>query len=121
VSAQLPSLTGFFPSGSGCNAGLFYDVPPVCCNVLLTNRWLVAGLSPVSVPLPGGGCPLLASADVLISLPAVEGTMALTLLLPPDPILIGTTIYLQGVDRRLVTIGLTKHIETTNGLRMDIL
>jgi len=121
LSTALPSLIGGFPAETGCQVGLLYDAPAICCNVLMSTRWMIAGLSPASVSLPGGGCPLLVTPDVIAALPALEGGMALKLLRPSNPALIGVSIYLQGIDRRFETIGGTIHLETSNGLRLDIL
>jgi len=34
--------------------------------------------------------------------------------------LIGLSVYVQGIDRRVDTIGGTQHVETTSGLRLDL-
>jgi hypothetical protein len=91
-----PSLVGFPPSGGTCQVQFFHLVPPASAS--LTNRWFLIGLSPASLPLPGGGC----------------------LLLPPDTALIGISIYVQGIDRRFDAIAGTQHFETSNGLRLDV-
>lgn len=120
VSSSLPSLGAPFPPGSGCHETILYDVP-VLPSAPLTHRWLVAGVSAAAAPLPGGGCTLLATIDVLIDLPALEGGLALSLLLPPDPVLVGASIHMQGIDRRHVLATGAKRISTTNGLRLDLL
>lgn len=120
LTTSLPSLIGNFPIG-GCAVGFLYDVPAVCCNVILTHRFFVIGLAPASVPLPGGGCPLLVDPLIITDLFApFEGTIGLQLLLPPNPALVGLSVYVQGIDRRFDTIGGTQHFETTNGLQLDI-
>src|SRR5262245_18699951 len=119
LTTSLPSLAGQFPIGSDCDVRLLYDVPTVCCNVPVTHRWIVIGLSSASLPLPGGGCPLLVSPLVITDLfLPFEGLVALQLFMPENPALIGLTVYVQGIDRRFDTIGGTQHFETTNGLAM---
>jgi hypothetical protein len=121
VTTSLPSLIGNFPA-SGCDVDFLYDVPTVCCNVPVTHRFVVIGLAQVSQPLPGGGCPLLVSPLIITDLFApFEGTIGLTLLLPPNPALSGISVYVQAIDRRFDTIAGTQHFETTNGLRLGIL
>ena len=120
LTTSLPSLIGNFPI-SGCDVGFLYDVPTVCCNVPVTHRFFVIGLAPVSQPLPGGGCPLLVNPLIITNLFApFEGTIGLQLILPPNPVLSGISVYVQGIDRRIDTIAGTQHFETTNGLRLDI-
>jgi hypothetical protein len=74
-------------------------------------------VAPINAPLPGG-CPLLASPDIIIDLPALEGQLVLGLLLPPDPSFIGLSLYLQHIDRRLITVGGVA-FSTSNGLQMS--
>ena len=115
-----PTLIGNFPIGNSCDVSFFHVVPTICCNVQLTHRWFVVGLSQAALPLPGGGCPLLVSPLIIVDEPALEGTIGLQLLLPANPALIGLSIYAQGIDRRFDTIGGTQHFETTNGLQLAI-
>ncbi|HKY90643.1 MAG TPA: hypothetical protein VJM11_06355 [Nevskiaceae bacterium] len=120
LTTSLPSLVGNFPMG-GCDVGFHYDVPRVCCNVQLTHRFMIIGLAPASQPLPGGGCPLLVDPLLIVDLFApFEGLIALQLHLPPNPALVGLSVYVQGVDRRFDTIAGTQHFETTNGLQLAI-
>ena len=116
LTTSLPTLTEYFPGG--CDVGFFHVVPTVCCNVQLTHRWLIVGLSQTSLSLPGGGCPLLVSPLIIAEEPALEGTVGLQLLLPANPALIGLSVYVQGIDRRFDTIAGTQHFETTNGLQL---
>jgi hypothetical protein len=113
-----PSLVGFPPSGGTCQVQFFHLVPPASAS--LTNRWFLIGLSPASLPLPGGGCLLLVNPLIIADMPALEGTIAPLLLLPPDTALIGISIYVQGIDRRFDAIAGTQHFETSNGLRLDV-
>jgi len=119
LTTSLPSLIGS-PIG-GCDVSFLYDVPAICCNVIVTHRFFIIGLAPASQPLPGGGCPLLVNPLLITDLFApFEGTIGLQLFLPPNPALVGLSVYVQGIDRRFDTIGGTQHFETTNGLRLDI-
>ena len=120
LTTSPPTLIGNFPIGNSCDVSFFHVVPTVCCNVQLTHRWFVVGLSQAALPLPGGGCPLLVSPLIIVDEPALEGTIGLALLLPANPALIGLSVYAQGIDRRFDTIGGTQHFETTNGLRLMI-
>jgi hypothetical protein len=117
ASSQLSTLTGSFDGGAGCRLTLVYAVPAVCCNVFVAQQLLVIGLAPAALTLPGG-CPLLVAPTWLVGLPPKVGATVLTATLPDLPVLVGQSLYVQGVVDRFSTIGFTHDLETTGGLAL---
>lgn len=112
-----PTIDAAFDGTNACDVKLAYSVPPACCNVLLTMQVLVIGTQAVSVPQPGG-CTLLASPNLVVALPPMTGDTVIVAALPPNPVFVGTTLYMQGVINRFTTIGFTNDLEFSNGLKM---
>ena len=79
---------------------------------------LVLGLSNPALPLPGlPGCTLWTSLDLILSMgpgPAGPAIHALLFSLPPDPALIGTTVYGQAA------LPVPGGFRISNGTRVDI-
>ncbi|HKB14843.1 MAG TPA: hypothetical protein VKF62_02205 [Planctomycetota bacterium] len=94
TAVSAPTLQGSYSNGAnGCSLTLTLSggVPWACCTVA---RVLVIGAQAVSLPIPGG-CPLLASPDVVVQVPTA--LTSVTFPLPPDPGLIGDYAFAQGV------------------------
>ncbi|HKB16975.1 MAG TPA: hypothetical protein VKF62_12995 [Planctomycetota bacterium] len=114
--AMPPTVTGSYSNGnSGCSVTLTLGVPPFCCNVFVTGRFLVLGGQAVTVPVPGG-CNLLVFPDVVLTIPA--SPLSVTFPLPPDPALVGLVVHAQGIVVRFTTIGMTTDFDFSS--RLDI-
>ncbi|MCI0588332.1 MAG: hypothetical protein L0323_15990 [Planctomycetes bacterium] len=114
--AMLPTVGGTYSNGpGGCSVTLALTVPPFCCNVFVTGRFLVLGGQAVNVPVPGG-CSLLVFPDIVVTLPA--SPTSVTFPLPPDPALVGLLVHAQGIVVRFTTIGMTTDFDFSG--RLDI-
>ncbi len=114
--AMLPTVGGTYSNGpGGCSVTLALTVPPFCCNVFVTGRFLVLGGQAVTLPVPGG-CTLLVFPDIVLTIPA--SPTSVTFPLPPDPALVGLLVHAQGILVRFTTIGMTTDFDFSS--RLDI-
>lgn len=118
VVSQAPTLKGAFDSTT-CTVSLTVDAFGGCCNTFVTYRLLGLGLAPDKTPLPflGSGCELLIQPLIVVALPPNQDTLKLTI--PPG--MPTDTVYLQGGAGYLTTIGLTRDLALTQGLRVTLL
>ena len=117
VAIDAPKIDAGFDGSGNCSVKFAYSVPPACCNVFLTQQLLIIGFNQVKIPAPSG-CTLLASPDIIVPLVPTVGTTTFGGDLPPNPALIGTSVFFQGVVERFTTIGLTHDYEFSAGLQM---
>lgn len=114
LAIAAPTLSGdTVPSSTGCGIRLVFSVS-ICCGTP-TNQWLFAGIQSLSIPMQDG-CTLLASPDVLVPLPATIGPTKVIADLPPTPLFVGATLFLQGAVERQWNGG--PSLQFTNGLEM---
>ncbi|MEM7308994.1 MAG: hypothetical protein AAF682_20085 [Planctomycetota bacterium] len=117
-----PSVIGFGLNPSACTLEWKIDAP-TCCNVLVSQHFLVVGTAqdPVGVKL---GPPFFAGSALHVGTPAfVLGPFAGQtggVPLPPDPALVGNPLPVQGVVEFFTTIGLTVEYGMTQGVLLKM-
>lgn len=90
-----PALKAFLQPGTPCALGVEIANVDFWPNVYFSGWVLILGTAPASVPVVRPGCTLLAWP--LLGLGFDAATRRVLLPLPPDPALLGRTLYLQGV------------------------
>lgn len=115
-----PTLTGSFNGSAACDVTLTYTPVAWAPNVFLVGNALVIGMQTANIPVPSG-CPFLVLPLHLVPLPATHDPQVIQATLPPDPGLIGSDYFLQGVSLTIRARPNPPVIKITSpGLQMSI-
>ena len=115
VFAAVPVLSGTFDSRT-CTLSLTLDGFGGCCNTFLSDKVVLLGVNPVSLPLPWAGCTLLVQPDAAVVIPRGQDTLRIAL--PPG--VAAGTFHAQGVNHYFTTIGFTHDLNWSQGLAVAI-